>query len=636
MKFEPATVAYDANGVPYSPAYGDIYHSADSGPGQARHVFLGGNELPGRWAGARVFTILETGFGFGLNFLATWEAWRADPARPERLHFVSIERHPFDRDALDELHGRYPALAELAHELRRAWPPLVPGLHRLHFEDGRVTLTLAFGDVQTLVPGLRLTADAIYLDGFAPDRNPDMWSPKVMKGLARLSRPGTTLATWSAARSVRDALEAAGYTLEKRPGFGHKREMLAARYAPRWPVRVRPEHRPARARHAIVVGAGLAGAALCERLGARGWRIDLIERSPRALLHGFAGIFHPHVSPDDCIRSRFARGGFLYSLSRWRALERAGASLEWSRCGALLLAEDAEHWTPERISNLGYPFDFARYAARERAEALCGATLRSGGWWFAEGGWIQPASLVAAQLAAATDIQSHYGVAVHAIARDGETWRALGADGAAIAAAPVLILANSSDCSRLAPVGAALRRVRGQVTFVPENEAAAPSSIVAGAGYVLPAIGGLVVTGSTYHGDDDPAPRAADHEANLMRLARLLPDAVNGLDAARLDGAVGFRAVAPDRMPLAGALPDLAATRQRQSGLAGAHLPDLPRAAGLYCVSGLASRGLVWAALAAEIVASRLEGEPLPVEGDLADAVDPARFVLRQLRAGRL
>src|SRR5690349_14050833 len=134
----PAPLAFDATGTPYSPVYGDIYHSADSGPGQARHVFLGGNGLPARWAGSRVFTIVETGFGLGLNFLATWQAWRADPARPGRLHFVSVEKHPFTLEALATLQARHPEFAELAAELQAAWPLPLPGMHRLDFEDGRV------------------------------------------------------------------------------------------------------------------------------------------------------------------------------------------------------------------------------------------------------------------------------------------------------------------------------------------------------------------------------------------------------------------------------------------------------------------------------------------------------------------
>ncbi|MGH9938289.1 MAG: tRNA (5-methylaminomethyl-2-thiouridine)(34)-methyltransferase MnmD, partial [Blastocatellia bacterium] len=235
-----AVPAFDADGTPFSPEYGDVYHSAESGPGQARHVFLGGNDLPARWSGARVFTVLEAGFGLGLNFLATWAAWCVDPGRPQRLHFVSVEKHPFAREGLAELHAHYPEFKSLAAQLQAAWPLPLPGLHRLHFENGRVTLTLALADVADILPKLRLAADAIYLDGFAPDRNPDMWTPAMMKALARLCRPGATAATYATARAVRDALAAAGFVPELRPGFGRKRHMLAARFSPPRP----PRHAP--------------------------------------------------------------------------------------------------------------------------------------------------------------------------------------------------------------------------------------------------------------------------------------------------------------------------------------------------------------------------------------------------------
>ncbi|HLE67455.1 MAG TPA: tRNA (5-methylaminomethyl-2-thiouridine)(34)-methyltransferase MnmD, partial [Burkholderiales bacterium] len=177
----PARLSFAANGTPFSEAFGDVYHSAEGGPGQARHVFLGGNGLPARWQDRRIFTILETGFGFALNFLATWQAWREDARRCTRLHFVSVEKHPFSRHDLEQLHARYPEYAALAAELHAAWPILVPGLHRLEFDGGRVVLTLALADAVRALRMLRLSADAVYLDGFAPQKNPEMWSAATIK-----------------------------------------------------------------------------------------------------------------------------------------------------------------------------------------------------------------------------------------------------------------------------------------------------------------------------------------------------------------------------------------------------------------------------------------------------------------------
>ena len=642
----PATPAFDAASTPYSPEYGDIYHSADSGPGQARHVFLGGNDLPARWNGARVFTVLETGFGLGLNFLTTWHAWRADPARPERLHFVSVEKHPFTRAGLATLHARYPEFAPLAAALQAAWPLPLSGMHRLPFDDERVTLTLALADVADIVPKLRLAADAFYLDGFAPDRNPEMWTPALLKALARLARPGATLATYTSARSVRDALAAAGFAPELRPGYGRKRNMLAARYAPPRPLRNAPAAAPAWGeRRAIVIGAGLAGAAAAERLAARGWRVDVIERQPEPAREASgipAGVFHPQVSRDDSVLSRLTRAGFVHALGHWRALEGAGHALAWARCGVLQLAKDAreEARMAAAVRALAHPPEYVEYALREAACRLAGCEVATGGLWFPEGGWMRPSALVAAQLAAARmhgGLTLHTGQSVHALVRQGDRWRACAADGAEIVSAPVVVLANAHDAARLAALGTTLKRVRGQLTCLPRDGFAALRAVLAGSGHLVPDAGGVAVAGATYDfEDDDPAPREEGHAGNLARLDKLLPRASARFDPARLTGSVGFRCVAADRLPLIGALPDLDAARGRPAALSGRSASrDFPRLPGLYGALGYASRGLTWATLGGELVANLVEGEPLPLEGDLAEAVDPGRFVLRRARRGK-
>ena len=631
----PATPAFDANGTPWSPEYGDIYHSADSGPGQARHVFLGGNGLPARWANERIFTIVETGFGLGLNFLTTWEAWRADPARPRRLHYVSIEKHPFSREGLAQLHARYPEVSSLAARLQSAWPPTLPGTHRLEFEDGGVTLTLIFGDVSDALPGLRFAADAIFLDGFAPDRNPGMWAPEVMRALARCVRPGATLATYTTARAVRDALAHAGFVTELPPGFGRKRNMLAGRFAPRGTPRRGPPPAPTwEERCAIVIGAGLAGAAVCERLAARGWHVDLVERqpAPAAEASGIpAGVFHPHISRDDSLLSQLTRAAYLYSLQRWTAQDTTG-DLAWRRCGVLQLAKDArdEARMAATVHALRLPSDYASYLPRASAEQRTGRELRFGGWWFPQSGWMRPAPLVASQLAAASVrgmLKSHLGTEVQALHRDGHRWRIVAANGKEIAHAPVVVLANSNDAARLVPFGARLKKVRGQLTCLPAGSMPLPAAVLAGSGHLIPNADGSAILGATFDYDDNLAePRAEDHAGNLERLERLLPGASPHVDAAALGGAVGFRCVSPDRLPLIGALPDGDAESP------GLPARDFPRLPGLYGAFAYASRGLIWAALAGELIACALEGEPPPVPGELADAIDPARFVIRRGR----
>jgi tRNA 5-methylaminomethyl-2-thiouridine biosynthesis bifunctional protein len=583
---EPATLAFQAE-TPWSEAFGDVYHSAAGGLGQARHVFLGGNGLPGRWAGRRRFVILETGFGFGLNFLATWQAWRRDPHRCERLHYVAVEKHPFSLADLRTLHARYPELEKEAAELHSQWPPLVSGGHRAELERGKVVLTLFLADIK-IVRDLRLKADAIYLDGFSPAKNPDMWSHAAMRSVSRLAASGATAATWSVAAPVRAALESAGFAVEKRQGFGDKREMLVARSL--------KENSPAepKERSAVVVGAGLAGAAVCERLCARGWEVELIERhaEPAQEASGnHAGTFHPIATPDDSVFARLTRAGFLYGKKYWEGF----SGLRWDPCGVLQLARNEKEDGSQRRAALGLPPEYAQYATREEASAHAGVPVAAGGLWFPQGGWIQPQTLVRSQLEAC----------------GARLKRSFGRELQKIPEARLVVLANSAGAPKLHAVpGLRLRRVRGQVTHLPAQGLEAPRVVLLRGGMLLPPVEGVCVTGASFDiGDEDPAPRADSHAGNLERLARILPLRTEFKD---LQGRVAFRSVTPDRLPVVGALGE-----------------------GVYGAFAYGSRGLVWAALAAELLAADIEGEPLPLEGKLVDALAPARFTMRARGASR-
>jgi tRNA 5-methylaminomethyl-2-thiouridine biosynthesis bifunctional protein len=608
----PARLAFADDGTPYSQVYGDIYHAAEGGAAQARHVFLGGNGLPARWAGAARFTILEVGFGFGLSFLATWQAWREDPQRCARLHYVSVEKHPFSSQDLAVLHAPHAEFAPLAEELRSAWPMLVPGMHRLEFEQGRVVLTLAFGDATELLPQMRLAADAIFLDGFAPAKNPDMWSPTLLKAVARLAAPGATAATWSVAATTREALRAAGFAAEKRRGFARKSEMLVASFVPRRALRPSPAQPFERS--AVVIGAGVAGAAACERLAARGWEVTLVERhhAPGLEASGnHAGAFHPVVTPDDGHLARLTRAAFSWLLEHWRQFDAIGAAPEWKRCGVLQLARDARENAAQRaaIGTLALPPDYAQYLDADKASACAGVALAAGGLWFPEGGWIRPASLVSS-LIERSRCEQRLGREAAALERAGTSWIVRDREGEAIAEAGAVVLANAGDALHLAPSKhIRLRRVRGQLTYLPPLRKL--RTVLLRGGMVLPAIDGISVTGASFDLDDeDKALRADSHAGNLERLERIVPGAARGLDPEKLDGRVAFRTVARDRLPLIGAL-------------------DAP---GLYGAFAYGSRGLLWAGLGAELLASSMDGEPLPLEGALADALAPARFALRAKR----
>ena len=229
-ELSPAVLMTRPDGTPCSEIYGDVYHSVHGAQAQSRHVFLKGNGLPERWKEKIRFGILETGFGLGLNFLSTWLAWRNDPHACQTLHFVSLEKHPFSVRDLKLAHAAWPEFSDIASALHQRWPKLTPGEHRLEFDGGRIVLRLIFGDAVATLPGLGARVDAFFLDGFSPARNPDLWSPGLLRSLARLANPGATLATWSVAGCVRRSLREAGFVVHKRPGFAGKRQMLAGHH----------------------------------------------------------------------------------------------------------------------------------------------------------------------------------------------------------------------------------------------------------------------------------------------------------------------------------------------------------------------------------------------------------------------
>jgi tRNA 5-methylaminomethyl-2-thiouridine biosynthesis bifunctional protein len=599
-----ARLARDANGTAFSPEFDDVYHSRHGGLAQARHVFLAGNGLPGRWNGRESFVVVETGFGIGLNFLATWDAWRADGERSRRLHFVSVESRPFPRDELAAALAPFAELEPLARALLAVWPPAIAGFHRLHFDAGRVILTLMLGDAAEMLPQLVGRADAFYLDGFAPARNPGLWTPEVVRELARLARDGATLATWTVASGVRTALADAGFRIDKRAGFAAKREMLVG-------VREKgsAEAPAASARHAIVVGAGLAGTLCAERLAAREWDVELVEartgREPPA-----AGLVRPIANLRDALNARLSRAAFLYSLQHFRALQHDGYHLVWNRCGVLQLAgDDDEAARFEAIArSQEYPAELLEFVDAARAGKIAGREVRGAGWWFPGGAILSPMSFGVASFArAGPRVRRHSGAAVERLEREGASWRALDAGGRVLAEAPVVVLANAIDAGRLLPEARLrLSRVRGQLTYLPPAPERRLEVVVSGSGYVAPLFEGGHAVGATYqHGDDDASVRAPDHRENLARAESMLPGFTAGVHPMGLEGWTGFRTTVPDRLPIAGAT----------------------AVDGVHTLTGLGSRGLLWGPLGAELLASALADEPLPLPRDLAGAISPRRFL---------
>ena len=304
----PAQLDWSRPGTPAATDFGDIYFSTDGGLDETRKVFLDGCGLPENWQDKTRFTIAELGFGSGLNFLAAWQLW-AQTAQPhQRLHFVSIEKFPFDSKQIRRALSAWPELANYSQPLIRDWPGRVKGLHRLNF--GAVTLTLVHEDVETAFSQLdNLKADAWFLDGFSPSGNPAMWSEAVMKAVAKACAPNARLASFSVAGTVRTALKNAGFEVRKRPGFGRKRHRLEAMFTGTAQPTLRQID------HALIVGAGIAGRSLAKALHARQIKFDIFDNAAHpAASYNPAVLVKPRFDLQDRPESRFFLSAYLHAL----------------------------------------------------------------------------------------------------------------------------------------------------------------------------------------------------------------------------------------------------------------------------------------------------------------------------------
>ena len=613
---------------------------------RSRHVYLGGNRLPARWVGSDHFTVLETGFGLGHNFIATWDAWKQHAGRSGCLHYVAIEPHPPTQADLARAHAGSP-LQALALALVQAWPPLTANLHALEFEGGRVRLLLAWGDMGALLRELRCTVDAFYIDshtagraagagagahaGVGGDRDRDRAAAQLMKSLARRAAPGASAASTSLSPALGQALTTAGFDVAQAPATAGAAAFTHARWQPRFVPRGMRLPTPGSPADALVVGAGLAGAFAARSLHALGWQVRVFDQHPLPAQEASgnpAGVFHGTVHPDDGPHARLLRAAALQAQRSLHPMLR-GASVAGQAGGLLRVQAGGLGAMQAVLAAQGLPADYVQALGRAEASKAAGVTLAGPAWFFPGGGWLAPRALIDKVLHGLRFVGS---TQVAALRPAGGRWQLLNGTGQVLAEAAVVVLANAAQAAQLlAPWGAAawpLQRSRGQLSRWP-GSAGGLALPLAGDGYALPLSadqGGGVLCGATNHvGDDEAAERAADHAFNLERLARLC--SLSPPTGAQLHGRVAWRVQADDRLPVVGPLPLPAAAGSR-----GDQARLLPRRAGLFVCTALGGRGITLAPLMGAVVAAQVAGTPLPLEQDLLDAIDPGRWLVRAAR----
>lgn len=612
----------------------------------AQRACLQGSDLPSRWADRAHFTVMETGLGECVNFLATWDAWRRDAQRCTRLHFVLVTPQLPTRAALalalaSWSRATFP-LADLAAQLLQAWPPCTTNLHALDFEQGQVQLLLAVGEATLLLPKLRLAADAFLLGGAQPEPGEPLWPLRLLKAVGRLAAPQAHLASDSVDGTLHAGLVTAGFEFLPATAPGEPRTNTVARFAPRFAPPRLPSAAVPDASHAIVVGAGLAGAAAAQALVRQGLQVTVLEQHSGPALEASgnpAGLFHGTLNADDGLYARLFRAAAQHATREYRPCIAAGL-VPGCAAGLLRLETRLSDVNAMRalLARLDLPADYVSAVDRAQASELAGVGLPGPAWLYPGGGWVSPPAWVR-QALAAPGVRVRYGVAAQALVRDGQDWCVQDGSGHTLARAPIVVLAHAASVATLlAPLGHSpwpLQRTRGQVTHgsVAQDGAAAQALIlklpVAGDGYALPMAEGRVLCGATRQvGDEDPSLRDADHRLNLAGLRRLTGLALD-LGPAPVQGRVGWRQQADDRLPIAGAMPSAqmpGSQRMDQARL-------LPRERGLFVLTALGARGLTLAPLLARLVAAQATGTPWPLEQTLVDAVDPARWRVRAARA---
>ncbi|MDF1748258.1 MAG: FAD-dependent 5-carboxymethylaminomethyl-2-thiouridine(34) oxidoreductase MnmC [Alphaproteobacteria bacterium] len=628
------------DGTPYATRFDDLYFSADDPCGEVQHTFLQGTHFETLCQKPRL-TVAETGFGTGLNFLEAWAVWERTAPAGATFDFITVEAFPMPREDLIRAHAAFPHHTQRVASLQQQWPGALPGSHRLSVAGGAVRLLLLIGDVVEQFQQHRFQADAWFMDGFAPAKNPDMWRPEVFEQIARLSAPGATLATFSAAGPVKQGLRAVGFEVEKRSGFGRKRHCLTARFPVDIhhkrviePWYVLPPPAVPKARIAVI-GDGIAGCATVHALRAAGREPIHIGGTdsrhyaasclPRALIS-------PKLVRGDQPFPIFWRQAFLDAV---RVLDGLEGDIWQGPRGVLMpaLNEALKAQQIQLLEHLNWPQEELRHVTDQEAQDLLGRPCQ-GGIFIPKAGTIDPEALcraLAPRPSLITDIAR--------ITRHKEQWHLDDGQGQTVCHADIVILACGPGAVPLLPDlqdGFGLRIGSGQLFNAYSH--AQPGCAVMGDGYVT-AIepDGRLTVGSTMKGMQSLGPVAIDPHQTIAlreRLESLLPDIRQETIAAW----TGLRCDTVDHLPLCGPVQDIEAFESLYNGLRHGKSPDRMGPAqylpGIYTLTGLGSRGFQAAFLLADHLAALQDGRISPLPAATAEALMPSRFQIRMLRKG--
>lgn len=708
MKVRTADIFFNPENTPTSRDFNDVYFSNANGVDETDYVFIDGNDLVNRWQTHKEmhFCIAETGFGTGLNFLRTvqqFQLFRQDhPTHVlTTLIFISTEKHPITKsDATNIYEYWYSESFLLKNEedkrFLQQWidqyPISVEGVHRRHFklaeQSAEVTLDLHYGDAIKSLTQIQQSKhgviDAWFLDGFAPSKNDSMWTQSLFNTMAKLSKAGSTFATFTAAGFVKRGLITAGFEVNKRKGFGKKREMLIGRFSNKANEHLSAieedfaqsqviKHKKidvnqapyflregSSNQHSItIVGNGIAGAIMALKLTQQGKKVHLLWQgsAPADAASGNPiGGFYPQLNAQHNHASDIQLHSFMYACEFYKLLNKQ-QNFDHAWCGALQLAFNDN--TKTRLAKLAnpdlWPADIAKIVTTLQASEIASIPIPYECLHIPNAGWISPPSLVNAcitlaksskllSLSANTHLHSYTtntdaNICLN-ISKTGQTNRET-------LTTNTLVIALGDGCKPLLKDVIPLRLTRGQVEMVSADTGGNPSimsklnTLLCHKGYFTPVVKGYQALGSSYIKDDIQCEvRKEETDANFAMHLKSMNKAIwyEELDQARLNkrnkARAAIRCSTPDHLPVVGNVP---------SHIQFEELADLYKALPLsyysnasvdknvFVLSGLGSRGLTTAPLMAEVLVSQILGKPMPMSKSLLDALNPNRFIVRSL-----
>lgn len=645
-KLQTPEINWSDDGVPSSQVYDDVYYNNEnpnSGIEESQVVFIEGIGAPQVWQNTNVFTIIETGFGTGLNFLNTWKLWQKTSSKNARLNFISIENSPLDAEQITKALKPFAELGHLTSQLTAQYPPRQAGFHNLLFDDERVRLTLMFGDIEQILPKLSAKADAWFLDGFAPSKNPQMWSDKLFAQIKTHSSPQAKLATFTAASLVRRGLEHNGFKVTKKSGFGKKRERITAQLND--PIQT-DNNKP---KSVAIIGAGIAGAMLAYKLKKRGLSVTLLDRHDKPAQETSsnpAALISPKLALGDDPYDRLLSLSYLQAIGYYGSFDELWLSphgllsIATGEKSAKYFADISQHYK----ENLGWGNLFQQKSTGE-IKAKWSLNCQFDGLYFPNAGSIDTKKLIC-QLCDGVNYQQ---ANVSSLVASEGRWQIKAHDDVILEADAVVIACGLNSYGPLNNEQSPLIANRGQLSMVEDNlsDNLADNLPSLSFGNYLTAsfeMDGkrqrIIGASHTRMNEGEVAKNnwqkhiTTEEDEQLSGLSNL-----TGQTHTSIDYKTGLRATTIDHMPIVGAVPCADAIKKlpknRQKTFP-AELDQSHRQDGLFIMTGLGARGYQLAPLLSEILTSQILAEANPIDSEILDAIDPARFALRRRRHQKL